>query len=68
MLLNNMDARDGFNNCEKSMTLFKCTFLDPRFKHLPFLNMNSVKNEIIEIEVQIIRDQEQSQSDRNTSM
>lgn len=50
-----MDARDGFKNCEKSLTLSKCTFLDPRFKHLPFMNINStVKNEIIENTAQII--------------
>lgn len=65
-LLSNMDARDGFKNCEKSMTLSKCTFLDPRFKHLPFMNMNPIKNEIIENIAQIIRDKEpQSQSNVN---
>jgi len=63
-LLSNMDEREGFKNCEKSMTLSKCTFLDPLFKHLPFMNMNLIKNEIIEIIAQIIRDKEQpSQSD-----
>jgi len=65
-LLANMDARDGFKNCEKSMTLSKCTFLDPRFKHLPFMNVNQIKNEIIENIAQIIRGKEQpSQSDVN---
>jgi len=65
-LLSNMDAKDGFKNCEKSMTLSKCTFLDPRFKHLPFMNMNPIKNEIIENIAQIIRDKEpQSQSNVN---
>jgi len=52
--LANMDERDGFKNCEKSMTLSKCTFLDPRFKHLPFMNVNQIKNEIIENIAQII--------------
>jgi len=60
-LLSNMDEREGFKNCEKSKTLSKCTFLDPRFKHLPFFNMNStiqstIKNEIIEKLAQIMYD------------
>ncbi|KAL4105171.1 hypothetical protein QTP88_020443 [Uroleucon formosanum] len=58
-LISNMDAREGFKNCEKSMTLSKCTFLDPRFKHLPFMNINQIKNEVIENIAQIIRDKEQ---------
>lgn len=54
-----MDAREGFKNCEKSMTLSKCTFLDPRFKHLPFMNINQIKNKVIENIAQFIRDKEQ---------
>lgn len=65
-LLSSMDVRDGFKNGEKIMSLSKCTFLDPRFKHLPYINVSSVKNEIIENLAQIIRDKEQpSQSDIN---
>jgi len=29
---------------EQSMTLSKCTFLDPRFKHVPFMNVNQIKS------------------------
>ncbi|XP_022182802.1 zinc finger BED domain-containing protein 1-like [Myzus persicae] len=65
-LLSNMNEREGFKNCEKSMTLSKCTFLDPIFKHLPFTNISPVKNEVVENVANIIRDKEQpSESDIN---
>lgn len=58
-LLANMNERDGFKNTEKSKTLSRCTFLDPRFKHIPFNHnatlLNTTKNDIIEKTSEIIR-------------
>jgi len=58
-LLANMNERDGFKNTEKSKTLSRCTFLDPRFKHLPFNHnatlLNNTKTDIIEKTSEIIR-------------
>jgi len=34
-LIANMNERDGFKNLEKTKTLSRCTFIDPRFKHIP---------------------------------
>jgi len=58
-LIANMNERDGFKNLEKSKTLSRCTFLDPRFKHIPFNHndtlLNTTKNDIIEKTANIIR-------------
>lgn len=58
-LLANMNDRNGFKNAEKSKTLSRCTFLDPRFKHIPFNNnatlLNNTKTDIIEKTSEIIR-------------
>lgn len=54
-----MDAKGSFKNSKESMALSKCTFLDPRFKHLRFFNMNPVKNEVIKNLTQTIRNKEQ---------
>jgi len=47
-----MNKRQGWGNIQKSNTLGKCAFLDPRFKTVPFGNnqgmLNSIKNDIIE--------------------
>lgn len=54
-----MNERSGFKNSEKSKTLSRCTFLDPRFKNIPF-NYNSTllhatKLDVIEKTADIIR-------------
>ncbi|CAI6356385.1 unnamed protein product [Macrosiphum euphorbiae] len=59
-LLANMNERDGFKHTEKSKTLSRCTFLDPRFKHIPPFNHNAkllttTKTDIIEKTSEIIR-------------
>lgn len=58
-LLANMNTRDAFKHSEKSGTLARCTFLDPRFKHIPFSHsttlMNTTKNDVIEKTSEIIR-------------
>lgn len=58
-LIANMNERDGFKNLEKSKTLSRCTFLDPRFKHIPFNHndtlLNTTKNDLIEKTANIIR-------------
>jgi len=43
-LISNMENRDIWKNFDKSKTLCRSTFLDPRFKNLPFSN-NAVQNE-----------------------
>lgn len=57
-LLANMNERDGFKNMEKSKTLSRSTFLDPRFKHIPFNHnttlLNATKTDIIEKTSEII--------------
>ncbi|XP_060879011.1 E3 SUMO-protein ligase ZBED1-like [Metopolophium dirhodum] len=57
-LLANMNTRDAFKHSEKSGTLARCTFLDPRFKHIPFSHsttlMNTTKNDVIEKTLEII--------------
>lgn len=51
-LFKGMNKRQGWGNIQKSNTLGKCAFLDPRFKTVPFGNnqgmLNSIKNDIIE--------------------
>lgn len=57
-LLNGMRERQNWGNIDNSKTLKRCTFLDPRFKTIPFIyneNMlNSVKNDIVELTARII--------------
>ncbi|XP_050065565.1 E3 SUMO-protein ligase ZBED1-like [Aphis gossypii] len=57
-LIANMNERDGFKNLEKSKTLSRCTFLDPRFKHIPFNHndtlLNTTKNDLIEKTANIV--------------
>ncbi|XP_050063013.1 E3 SUMO-protein ligase ZBED1-like [Aphis gossypii] len=58
-LLANMNERDSFKHMEKSKTLSRCTFLDQRFRHIPFNHnatlLNTTKNDIIEKTSEIIR-------------
>lgn len=58
-LLSNMNDRDGFKNAKKSKTLSRCTFLDPRFKLIPFshnsLLLSTTIADIIESATKIIR-------------
>lgn len=57
-LLSNLNSRDAFKHSEKSGTLARCTFLDPRFKHIPFSHsttlMNTTKHDVIEKTSEII--------------
>lgn len=57
-LINNMEDRDVWKNVEKSKTLCRCTFLDPRFKNIPFNNnallSETTKNDITEKTASII--------------
>ncbi|KAL5246166.1 hypothetical protein ACI65C_013574 [Semiaphis heraclei] len=57
-LLNGMRDRQNWGNIENSKTLKRCTFLDPRFKNIPFTHnenmLTSVKNDIVELTAQII--------------
>lgn len=58
-LLTNMNDRSGFKNSEKSNTLTRTTFLDPRFKNIPFNHnstlLDTIKLNVIEKTSQIIR-------------
>lgn len=51
-LIDNMENRDVWKNVDKSKTLCRCTFLDPRFKNIPFSNnptlSETTKNDVIE--------------------
>lgn len=53
-----MKDRQNWGNIENSKTLKRCTFLDPRFKNLPFTHnenmLNSLKNDIVELTANII--------------
>jgi hypothetical protein len=57
-ILNDMKDRHNWGNIENSKTLKRCTFLDPRFKNLPFTHnenmLNSLKNDIVELTAQVI--------------
>jgi len=57
-LLANMNDRDGFKHIQRSKTLSRCTFLDPRFKHIPFNHnttlLNTTKTDLIEKTTEII--------------
>ncbi|KAE9543717.1 hypothetical protein AGLY_002113 [Aphis glycines] len=57
-ILNDMKDRQNWGNIENSKTLRRCTFLDPRFKNLPFTHnenmLNSLKNDIVELTAKII--------------
>lgn len=58
-LLTNMNDRSGFKNAEKSNTLTRTTFLDLRFKNIPFNHnstlLDTIKLNVIEKTAQIIR-------------
>ncbi|KAL4083712.1 hypothetical protein QTP88_029028 [Uroleucon formosanum] len=57
-ILNYMKDRQNWGNIENSKTLRRCTFLDSRFKNLPFTHnenmLNSLKNDIGELTAKII--------------
>jgi len=57
------------NNLEKSRTLCRSTFLDPRFKNIPFLHSTTIlettKDDIIEYLTAIIRIENNQTADRN---
>jgi len=57
-LVNEMNNRQTWGNIERSKTLARCTFLDPRFKTVPFSNnsvaLESVKQNVIELTAKII--------------
>lgn len=44
-LISNMENRDAWKNFDMSKTLCRCTFLDPRFKNLPFSNNAVLKKQ-----------------------
>jgi len=44
-LIDNMESRDAWKNVDKSKTLCRCTFLDPRFKNITFNNNNSLSKQ-----------------------
>ncbi|KAL4113573.1 hypothetical protein QTP88_017180 [Uroleucon formosanum] len=58
-----------WKNLEKSRTLCRSTFLDPRFKNIPFLHSTSIlettKEDIIENLTAIIRNEKNQTADRN---
>jgi len=55
-LLSGMQERDRWGNIIGSHTLVRCTFLDPRFKNIPFTqnHLQLIKSDIIERIVSII--------------
>lgn len=57
-LINGMKDRQNWGNLQKSMTLSRCTFLDPRLKNIPFINDESMKtsiqNKVVELTANII--------------
>jgi len=57
-LVTGMNDRQSWGNIEKSNTLGKCTFLDPRFKNVPYVSndsmLNTIKNDIIDSTSQLI--------------
>lgn len=57
-LINGMKDRQNWGNLQKSMTLSRCTFLDPRLKHIPFSHSEStrtsVQNNVVELTANII--------------
>ncbi|KAL4096990.1 hypothetical protein QTP88_021842 [Uroleucon formosanum] len=68
-LLCTMLEKDTWKNLEKSRTLCRSTFLDPRFKNIPFLHSTSIlettKEDIIENLTAIIRNEKNQTADRN---
>jgi hypothetical protein len=66
-LTDNIENRDVWKNIDKSKTLCRCTFLDPRFKNIPFNNNDSLyettKNEVIEKTANIIYLERSNQMD-----
>lgn len=55
-LLSGMNDRDRWGNIIGSHTLVRCTFLDPRFKNIPFTenHLQMIKSDIIEKTASII--------------
>lgn len=55
-LLSGMNDRDRWGNIINSKTLVRCTFLDPRFKNVPFTesHLQIIKNDITELITAII--------------
>jgi len=53
-----MRDRQNWGNIENSKILKRCTFLDPRFKNIPFIHnetmLSSEKNDIVELTAEII--------------
>ncbi|CAI6358808.1 unnamed protein product [Macrosiphum euphorbiae] len=68
-LLCTMLEKDTWKNLEKSRTLRRSTFLDPRFKNIPFLHSTSIlettKDDIIEKLTGIIRIENNQTAERN---
>eukprot|EP00102_Acyrthosiphon_pisum_P019064 XP_016656274.1 PREDICTED: zinc finger BED domain-containing protein 1-like [Acyrthosiphon pisum] len=68
-LLCTMLEKDTWKNLEKSRTLRRSTFLDPRFKNIPFLHSTSIlettKDDIIENLTAIIRIENNQTAERN---
>lgn len=70
-----MLEKDTWKNIEKSKTLTRCTFLDPRFKNIPFMHnssiLNATKTDIIENVSQIVstaNDKQIDLSEQNPSI
>lgn len=55
-LINGMKDRRNWGNLQKSMTLSRCTFLDPRLKNIPFGESmkTSIQNNVVELTENII--------------
>lgn len=57
-LINGMNDRQNWGILQKSMTLSRCTFLDPRLKNIPFIHNESMKtsiqNNVVELTANII--------------
>lgn len=68
-LLCTMLEKDTWKNLEKSRMLCRSTFLDPRFKNIPFLHsttfLETTKEDIIENLTAIIRIKNNQTADRN---
>ncbi|KAF0748355.1 zinc finger BED domain-containing protein 4-like, partial [Aphis craccivora] len=65
-LLDKIENRGVWKNVDRSKTLCRCTFLDPRFKNIPFNNNSlseTTKNEIIEKTANIINLERSNQLD-----
>lgn len=71
-LINEMNNRQTWGNIERSKTLARCTFLDPRFKTVPLTNnstaLETVKKDIIELIAQIISSTRSEVLEHSTKM